>query len=475
MAANPIAPELPPTLQWLNVQQAPVLDKMRGRVVLLHFFNAANINSLHLLQELRSVEARHHDGLSVISIHTPKFDHERVPGNVLKAVNRMHMRHPVANDADWIAWRQYGVQAWPTVAVLDAEGHIAGMLTGEGQREQLDALVVGLLDEAANRDIRFYEPIQPVSRPEPRTALSFPGKVLVTESALFVSDSGHNRVLECNHEGRVIRQIGSGTPGYLDGKFGEASFNDPQGMALIKDMLYIADRGNHSIRRVHMITGEVDTVAGTGVHGRPATQDYPEPTQVALNSPWDLASTGERLLIAMAGQHQIWSLDLGRKRLNLFSGTGKIGRDDGDGMFATFAKPSGVSYASQVLYVADADSSAIRAVRVDGRVQTLVGAGLYEFGDVDGLPAVARLQHPMDVSVDPNGQILWTVDTYNNKLKALSLRGGGAKSINLPYKFHQPAGIACLPGKLFIANTGAHEVVRIDTSNGQVTRLPIAE
>ena len=196
MAANPIAPELPPTLQWLNVQQAPVLDKMRGRVVLLHFFNAANINSLHLLQELRSVEARHHDGLSVISIHTPKFDHERVPGNVLKAVNRMHMRHPVANDADWIAWRQYGVQAWPTVAVLDAEGHIAGVLTGVGQRQQLDALVVGLLDEAANRDIRFYEPIQPVSRPEPRTALSFPGKVLVTESALFVADSGHNRVLE---------------------------------------------------------------------------------------------------------------------------------------------------------------------------------------------------------------------------------------------------------------------------------------
>ena len=50
MAAQLIAPELPPTLQWLNVQQAPVLDKLRGRVVLLHFFNAANVNSLHLLQ-----------------------------------------------------------------------------------------------------------------------------------------------------------------------------------------------------------------------------------------------------------------------------------------------------------------------------------------------------------------------------------------------------------------------------------------
>lgn len=475
MAANPMAPPLPPTLQWLNVQQAPVLEKLRGRVVLLHFFNAANVNSLHMLQELRVIEAKYHDGLSVISIHTPKFDQEREPGNVLKAVNRMHMRHPVANDADWVAWRQFGIQAWPSVAILDADGRVAGVVAGEGQREQIDGLVHALLDDAANRDISFYEPMQPVSRPEPRTALSFPSKVMVTETALFVADSGHNRILECNHDGRVIRQIGSGTPAYLDGKFGEAAFQDPQGMALIKDMLYVADRGNHCVRRVHMITGEVDTVAGNGVHGRPPTQDYTEPTQVSLNSPWGLVAAGEKLLISMAGQHQIWALDLGRKRLNLYSGTGKIGRDDGDGMFATFAKPTGLSYANQVLYVADADGSAIRAVRSDGRVQTLIGAGLYEFGDVDGLPANVRLQYPMDLAADANGQVLWVVDTYNNKLKAVSLRGGGAKSINLPYKFNQPSGVACLPGKLFIANSGAHEVVRIETANGQVTRLPIAE
>lgn len=475
MAAHPIAPELPPTLQWLNVQQPPALDKLRGRVVLLHFFNAANVNSLHFLQELRAVEARHHDGLSVIGIHTPKFDHERHAANVLKTVNQWHVRHPVANDPDWSAWQQFGIQAWPSVAVIDAEGRVAGIVAGEGHRGQIESLVGSLLDDAANRDIRFYEPMQPVSRPEPRTPLRFPTKLLATESALFVADTGHNRILECTHDGRVIRQIGTGTMGYLDGKFGDAAFNEPQGMALIKDMLYVADRGNHCIRRVHMITGEVDTMAGTGVHGHPATQDYPEPHQVALNSPWALAAAGEKLLIAMAGQHQIWALDLNRKRLNLYSGTGKIGRDDGDGLFATFAKPTGLAYANQVLYVADADGSAIRAVRSDGRVQTLVGAGLYEFGDIDGPPAQVRLQHPTDLAVDANGQILWLVDTYNNKLKAVSLRGGGAKSINLAYKFHQPSGIASLPGKLFVANTAAHEVVRIDTSNGQVTRLPIGE
>lgn len=475
MAAHPNAPAFPPSLHWLNVQQAPTLESLRGRVVLLYFFNAANVNSLHMIEELRAVEVRHHDGLSVLGIHTPKFDFERDAANVLKAVNQRHLRHPVANDPDWSAWQQFGIQAWPSVAVIDAEGRVAGIVAGEGHRGQIESLVGSLLDDAANRDIRFYEPMQPVSRPEPRTPLRFPSKLLATESALFVADSGHNRILECTHDGRVIRQIGTGTPGYLDGVFGDAAFNDPQGMALIKDMLYVADRGNHCIRRVHMITGEVDTVAGTGVHGHPPTQDYPEPRQVALNSPWALAAAGEKLLIAMAGQHQIWSLDLSRKRLNLYSGTGKIGRDDGDGMFATFAKPTGLAWANQVLYVVDADGSAVRTVRSDGRVQTLAGAGLYEFGDVDGPPAQVRLQCPMDIAADANGQILWLVDTYNNKLKALSLRGGGAKSINLAFKFHQPSGIASLPGKLFVANTAAHEVVRIDTGNGRVTRLPIGE
>src|SRR5690606_36213190 len=151
-------------------------------------------------------------------------------------VNQWHVRHPVANDPDWSAWQQFGIQAWPSVAVIDAEGRVAGIVAGEGHRGQIESLVGSLLDDAANRDIRFYEPMQPVSRPEPRTPLRFPTKLLATESALFVADAGHNRILECTHDGRVIRQIGTGTMGYLDGKFGDAAFNEPQGMALIKDM-----------------------------------------------------------------------------------------------------------------------------------------------------------------------------------------------------------------------------------------------
>jgi len=126
--------------------------------------------------------------------------------------------------------------------------------------------------------------------------------------------------------------------------------------------------------------------------------------------------------------------------------------------------------------VADADSSSVRSVRfLDLHVKTLIGVGLYDFGDVDGLPAAVRLQYPTALAVDPGGSILWVADTYNNKIKALSLRGGGVRTLALPYRFHEPTGISVGSGSLWIANTNAHEIVRIDTGSGVIRRLPVGE
>jgi len=469
------APPLPLDAHWVNVPRAPVLEDLRGRVVLMHFFNASNVNSLHLVPDLRWFENRYADSLSVLGVHTPHFDAERQSSVVLSAVNRLYLRHPVVNDFNFELWRQYGVEAWPSIAVIDSQGGFVGLVRGEGHRDALDQRVNELLDEASLYGNRQYSQNLPVARPEARTPLRFPGKILLTQNSLFVADSGHNRILECTHDGRILRQIGSSNAGYLDGGIEEAAFNDPQGMVISKDMLYIADRGNHAIRRVRLISGEVETLAGNGNLGHPLAQEYADPKQVSLSSPWDLALAGEKLFIAMAGQNQIWNYDLSRNRLLPAAGNGKHGRQDGEFGQASFARPCGLSFADQVLYVADSDASSIRAVRSDGRSTTLVGVDAWEFGDSDGLPAQARLQGAMGISVDAGGQILWVADTYNNKLKALSLRGGGIKSINLPYRFQQPTAVAATPGKIWIANSGAHEIVRIDTATGQAVHLPIGE
>jgi DNA-binding beta-propeller fold protein YncE len=247
-------------------------------------------------------------------------------------------------------------------------------------------------------------------------------------------------------------------------------------MTIIKDALYVADTGNHAIRRIRLLSAEVETVAGTGQPGAVIARDHADPRTVPLNSPVDVSGSAERLFIANAANNQVWVLDLGRNRIGVFVGSGHHGFVDGTGEGAQLAKPMGLATQAQMLYIADADSSSIRAVRfIDNNVKTLIGAGLYEFGDADGLPDKARLQHPTGVALDPGGSILWVADTYNNKIKALSLRGGGARTLALPYRFHEPTGISVAAKSLWIANTNAHEIVRIDTGSGQIKRLPVGE
>ena len=96
--------------------------------------------------------------------------------------------------------------------------------------------------------------------------LSFPGKVLAHEASgrVFVSDSNHNRVLLLSNEGEVLNVVGTGKGELVDGSFDQAGFNDPQGMDLAGDTLYVADTKNHAIRAVDLANQRVETIAGTG-------------------------------------------------------------------------------------------------------------------------------------------------------------------------------------------------------------------
>jgi len=475
MNARIAAPALPAGLDWVNTDAPPTLDGQRGRVTVLSFWSFDCVNCTNVLPDLRYLENKYHDGVSVIGVHTPKYEYQRQPAPVLKAINRLHVRYPVANDPYYLAWQSYGVQSWPTLAVIDAQGQLAALLPGEGRRQEADALIQRLLDEAASRDLRVYESAQAASRPEARMPLRFPGKLLATDASLWIADTAHNRLLECTHDGRILRQFGSGNPGYWDGRNQDAGFSDPQGMTLLKDSLYVADCGNHAIRRIRLLNGDVETVVGTGAVGHDVPNEMLEPTRTSLSAPMDVAALGDKVYIAVSGQHQLWQLDLGRNKLSVLAGSGQLGLSDGDGLTAQFAQPSSLSLIGQQLVVADAASSAVRLVRLlDNRVSTLVGGGLYDFGDVAGKRDVARLQNPLAVCADARG-LVFIADSYNGKIKALSLRTGEVRALNLPYRFSEPAGLSLAAGALWIANTNAHEIVRVDLGSGQVKGITIGD
>jgi thiol-disulfide isomerase/thioredoxin len=475
MNARIAAPELPDVLDWVNTDQPPSLATLRGRVTVLHFWTYDCVNCRNLLPDLRYLENKYHDGLSVIGIHVPKYPWQRQTEPVLKAVHRNHIRHPVANDPGFVSWQAFGVTAWPTLAVIDARGQLAALLPGEGQRQQADALIAQLLDEAASGDLRVYESGPAPTRQEARGVLRFPTRLAVGETSIWIADTGHNRILECTHDGRILRQYGSGNPGYWDGRDRDAGFTDPQGLALGKDVVYVADTGNHAIRRIRLHNGEVDTIAGTGTVGHDLPNPGAEPRQLAMSAPSDVAALGDDIYIAVSGQNQVWQLNLVQNRLIVLAGSGQLGNTDAVGVLSSFAQPNSLSLIGQQLVVVDSASSSIRLLRLlDNRVSTLIAGGLYEFGDADGAREQARLQHPLAACVDPRG-LVFVADSYNNKVKAVNLRTGAVRTLNLPYRLQEPAGLAMGAGALWIANTNAHEIVRVDLGNGQIRRLTISE
>ncbi len=255
-------------------------------------------------------------------------------------------------------------------------------------------------------------------------------------------------------------------------------------MALKGDTLYLADRKNHLIRELNLKKQTVETIAGTGKQGHDRSASGPA-LKTGLNSPWDLLLKGNNLYIAMAGLHQIWLLDLNTLTIAPYAGNG--GEDLVDGPLlggragSSFAQPSGLTTDGKNLYVADSETSSIRSVPLDGKgeVNTIVGEGLFAFGDVDGKGRDVRLQHALGLTwVDGK---LYVADTYNSKIKVIdpekrtseTFLGGEPEGWLATPLFHEPGGICFADGKLYLADTNAHRIRVVDVKTKTVSTLKL--
>ncbi len=430
------APEFPP-LEWLNTDRPLSLADLKGKVVLLDFWTYGCINCMHIIPDLKRLEEKYGDALVVIGVHSAKFRNEGETDNLRQIILRYELEHPVANDRDFLVWRAYGVRAWPTLVLIDPEGRVVGKHAGEQVFEPFDRAIGGLIREFEADGAIDRRPLGLALEQSglPETALSYPGKLLVDagERRLFIADSNHHRIVVANLDTlRVEQVIGGPEPGFVDGEPAHARFRHPQGMALGPDgrRLYVADTENHAIRLIDLGMESVTTVVGTGRQSR----EYPgrggrAPT-VDLNSPWDLELIWPFLYVAMAGSHQLWLLSLESGMIEPWVGSGREGIDDGPAQEASLAQPSGLATDGEWLYFTDPEASAIRAASLhDGSVRTLVGTGLFDFGDQDGRGPDARLQHALGIAYRPADGLLYVADTYNDKLKTVDPAGAQVRTL----------------------------------------------
>jgi DNA-binding beta-propeller fold protein YncE len=479
------APELEGGVGWLNTAGPVRLKDLRGKFVILDFWTLCCINCIHTLPDLAKLEKKYAKELVVIGVHTAKFDNEKDSASIRKAILRYEISHPVVNDANQKIWWTYGVRSWPTLVLIDPEGNYVGSQSGEGLYDLFDRVLDKLIKIHREKKTINEKPLKfELARFQENgsSPLFFPGKVLADEKSnrLFIADSTHHRIVVTDLQGKKIDIAGTGEPGKDDGPFAKASFNDPQGMALAGEKLYVADRRNHLIRLMDLKEKTVKTIAGTGVQGENRLHGGPA-LKTGLNSPWDILLNGDKLYIALAGHHQIWTLDLSKELLTRYAGNGREEIEDGPLSASSFAQPSGLATDGTSLYVADSEVSAIRQVPLDGKseVKTIVGRGLFEFGDRDGSGDKVRLQHALGVLYHDG--VLYVADTYNSKIKVIdpatrtstTFLGGEADGWMAGPLFSEPGGLSYAGGKLYVADTNAHRIRIIDLKTKAVSTLEL--
>ncbi|MGN7149351.1 NHL domain-containing thioredoxin family protein [Arthrobacter sp. SAFR-179] len=476
---------------WLNTGGKTLdLEALRGKIVLLDFWTFCCINCLHVLDELRPLEEQYSDVLVTVGVHSPKFEHEADPVALAAAVERYEIHHPVLDDPELDTWKAYTARAWPTLVVIDPEGYIVAHLSGEGHADGLAVLIPELIAEHEAKGT-LHRGSGPYVAPEATSGtLRFPGKALflpagrgstalagtsddgssagataggaADKGSWLVTDTGHHRLVELGTDFQtVLATFGSGVKGYADGPAAgdtaSAQFNEPQGLVLLPEDVaakagydvVIADSVNHRLRGLSLTDGKASTLAGNGIQRLletgPARVDEEgagfsgslgsDPLEVALSSPWDVVWSRKlnAVVVAMAGTHQIFSFDPITGAVAIIAGNGLEGLLDGPAHEAWFAQSSGLAEdADGNIWAADSETSALRKLVIadDGTitVESAVGKGLFDFGFRDGPAAEARLQHPLGVTVLPDGSVA-IADTYNGAVRRYDPASGTVSTL----------------------------------------------
>lgn len=471
---------------WFGTENPRLgISDFKGRFLLLDFWTLCCVNCHHVLAELRPIEQKFKDVMTVVGVHSPKFEYEKLPESVAAAISRHEIEHPVLNDPNMTTWQSYGVRAWPTLVLVDPRGDVIATYSGEGHAHAIEALIEKLIPEyEASGDLvrgaGLYQAPAPSS-----LALKQPGKIvavpasyqaLLSGAELLVSNSGAHTLVGLTPKNLTdpVVTIGSGRRGAEDGGYQAASFAEPYGAIFLNQELaekvgahlLVADTANHLIRAVNLETKSVFTIAGTGMQWMQENPTEGDALEINISTPWDIEIFEGQLLIAMAGEHRIWKYNFESKTLGIFAGTTNEGLVDGPADSAWFAQPSALVSSSVTpgkLWIIDAETSALRAFN-DGMIGSQIGKGLFDFGHVDGMADQALLQHPLGVLELPDGNLL-IADTYNRAIRKYSPANNQVSTV--ARDLSEPSDIE------LIETESGPKLAVVEAAANRITLLPI--
>lgn len=144
------APQFQNIDKWLNSEPL-AMDQLRGKVVLIDFWTYTCINCLNHLPHVKDWHAKYKDqGLVVVGVHTPEFAFEKSTANVKQAIERLQIKHAVAQDNSYGTWRAFNNHYWPAVYLIDKQGRIVYSHFGEGSYGETEKKIQALLAQPSS-------------------------------------------------------------------------------------------------------------------------------------------------------------------------------------------------------------------------------------------------------------------------------------------------------------------------------------
>lgn len=311
-----------------------------------------------------------------------------------------------------------------------------------------------------------------------------PSGVAVVGTDRFIADTRNHVIRKIDSAGNVTTFAGTfGIAGVDDGAGAAARFDSPSGITALGTTLFVSDTGNHTIRRIVATSGEVTTIAGSA--GSPGSTDGTG-AGARFSSPRGITADGATLFVADTGNHTIRKVTVAGATTTLAGQAGVTGSADGLGPAARFSSPEGVALiGTSLLYVADTGNHTVRKVIVTtsfGDVTTLAGTAGTP-GSADGPGTLALFRFPSGMTSD--GNTLFLCDTGNHTIRNVTQDGtvttlagfagnpGFADETGTAARFNNPAGIGTLGGgssQFFVADTENHTIRQV-TLGGDVTTV----
>lgn len=309
----------------------------------------------------------------------------------------------------------------------------------------------------------------------------WPSRIAIGDGALYVSDYGNSAIRKIDLVTSNVSSVLTKRSVSNDGVGTGARFSKPHSLTTDGKSIFAVDSTNQTIRKINISSGAVTTLAGSvGVAGSANGVG----AEANFNNPRGVTNDGQNLYVADFDNHTIRKIEISTGIVTTIAGgSGVWGSDDGVGLSARFAFPSGITTDGVNLYIADSENHTIRKMVLStGVVSTLAGMSR-EAGRLDGVGASARFNFPIGITTDAKN--LYVSDFRNNTIRKVEIASGNvstlagsdagisgtADGVGADSRLSEPVGITTDGKNLYFVNSSTNTIRKVEISTGAVTTL----